>query len=92
MNEYSTLEEVRRKDPTAYRLIGRAGLDTLVIALANEKAALMKRVGELELIAPRKMRWPDGSVRVYRAPEHLLPDPPPFTEWEDLTALNTPRE
>lgn len=78
MTKYITLEDARRNDSTVNQLLGYAGMDTLVVALANEKAALLKRVAEMELLVPRKMRFPDGSVRIYRAPDHLLPDPPPF--------------
>ena len=45
----------------------------IAVELARKVQVLAKRVGDLELIAPRKMRFPDGSIRVYRAPEDLLP-------------------
>ena len=74
--EYTSFEEVKWHDATIYQVLSRGGtIEQCVIALANQKRDLEKRLRDLELIAPRKMRWPDGSVRIYRAPEHLLPDP-----------------
>ena len=46
----------------------------IIAALVREKVDLVKRIMELELIAPKKITMPDGSVVVYRAPAHLLPD------------------
>jgi hypothetical protein len=76
MKLYETLDEVRLNDPTVYQLLGHGGsLEACVVALANQKKQLHQKVCDLELIAPRKMRFPDGSIRIYRAPDHLLPDP-----------------
>ena len=50
--------------------------EEVIVQLAKEKADLFKRIAELELIAPRKIRKPDGTVLVYRAPHHLVPEQP----------------
>lgn len=55
-------------------LCGNACHTEIIAVLAREKADLMKRIVELELIAPKKITMPDGSVMVYRAPAHLLPN------------------
>ena len=65
-------------------LCGNACHTEIIAVLAREKADLIKRIVELELIAPKKITMPDGSVMVYRAPAHLLPNvdvvaPPPQT-------------
>lgn len=46
----------------------------IVCQLADEKADLLKRLCELEMIAPRKIVV-EGKVLIYRAPAHLIPDP-----------------
>lgn len=73
---YESLEHVKFNDPTAYAILVQNGsLETLVVALANEKKLLQKQVCDLSLLVPRKIRMADGSIYIYRAPEHLIPDP-----------------
>ena len=55
-------------------LCGNACYTEIIAVLAWEKADLIKRIVELEMIAPKKITMPDGSVMVYRAPDHLLPN------------------
>jgi hypothetical protein len=77
MISLDTLDAVRMNDATVYQILRNGGtLEQCVVTLANQKCELVKKVCDLELIAPKKIRLSDGSVRIYRAPEHLLPDPP----------------
>lgn len=62
---FMTMAEGKCSIEQAMMLIG--------VLLIEKNHALAERVRDLEIIAPRKMRFPDGSIRVYRAPEHLLP-------------------
>ena len=45
----------------------------LVVALCEQKAQLMKHVIQLEAIAPRRLRAPDGKVYLHQCPAHLVP-------------------
>jgi hypothetical protein len=54
-------------------LAGGGSLESCVIALANEKEALVKRLMELEAIAPKKIKRPDGTVMIWRCPDELVP-------------------
>jgi hypothetical protein len=55
-------------------LCGNACHTEIIAVLAREKADLIKRIVELELIAPRKITLPDGRVMVCHCPDHLLPN------------------
>lgn len=71
----SAFDWARYNDATVNQmLVGGSPLTNIIGVLAHEKAELIKRIAELELIAPKKITMPDGSVMVYRAPAHLLPN------------------
>ena len=67
-------ERVKNTDSTVAHLL-RAGrtLEDIIVALAAEKEAAHKRVMELESIAPRKIKTPDGKVMIWRCPDELVP-------------------
>lgn len=44
-----------------------------VMALVERMEALSTRVVELEGIAPRRIKLPDGRVMVWHCPDHLVP-------------------
>lgn len=48
-------------------------LETCIVSLASEKEFLVKRIMELESIAPRKIVMPDGRAMVWRCPDELVP-------------------
>jgi hypothetical protein len=65
----------RYSDATVNAMLrGNACHTEIIAVLAREKADLIKRIVELELIAPKKITMPDGSVMVYHAPAHLMPN------------------
>ena len=65
-------------DATVNAMLRRNACHTEIIAtLALEKADFIKRIVELEMITPRKIRMPDGSVMIYRVPDNLIPEPNP---------------
>lgn len=71
----SAFDWARYNDATVNQmLVGGSPLTNIIGVLTHEKAELIKRIAELELIAPKKITMPDGSVMVYRAPAHLLPN------------------
>lgn len=68
------LAECRQKDPVVQRLL-RAGapLGDIIAVLSDLRAELMKRVMELESIAPKRIKTPDGSVYMWKCPADLVP-------------------
>ena len=71
-----TFDEVRHLEPIVHRGL-RAGvtLETIIVALYEQKQALSKRCMELESIAPRKIVGSDGKTLIWRCPDHLVPEP-----------------
>ncbi len=71
----SEFNEARRNNPIVAELMDAGGtpLDC-VVALAKGYDRLAARVSELEAIAPRKYRRPDGSCILRRCPEDLVPE------------------
>lgn len=70
----TTYDEARRWDTTVYRndMAAVTNEDTIV-DLVNEKRALTDRIIELEQIAPKAIRGPDGRTYVWHCPDHLVP-------------------
>jgi len=48
-------------------------LENIVGVLAREKEAYVKRIMDLESIAPRKVVMPDGKVMLWQCPAELVP-------------------
>jgi hypothetical protein len=68
------LTAAKHTDATVRRILAAAGTEAdCVVALVNEKEALVKRLMELESIAPRKIKLPNGTVMIWRCPDHLVP-------------------
>ena len=47
-------------------------LQEVVVALVRDKEAFIKRIMELESIAPRTIVLPDGKRMVWRCPDNLV--------------------
>lgn len=70
----SDFDQVRRTDSTVATTLRYGGtVEDCVIQLAREKASLLQKLMELEAIAPRRIKLPDGKTVVYRVPENLIP-------------------
>ena len=75
MKRFSTFEDVRLNDGLVYAICHEAGtLEDCVVALVNQKQALIQRIVELERIAPKKVRLEDGTVMIWRCPDELVPE------------------
>ncbi len=75
--QYKTFEEARKSDATIASAIARgASLETLALVLVNERNSMLEYLLQTELLCPRKIRGPNGEVWIYRAPDHLIPEPP----------------
>lgn len=65
---------VRHRDVTVHWILAREGtLEECVVALFADKERLMERIMELEGIAPKRIRLPDGAIATYHCPDHLIP-------------------
>lgn len=70
----SALRRAKLTDVTVYHLLkSGASLEEVIGALVADKERLVKRIMELESIAPRKVLLPDGRVMVWRCPDELIP-------------------
>lgn len=71
---FSTYEECVRNDAIVANSKS-IGYDdqTIIVSLVNCKDALLRRIEELEAIAPRKMKGPNGKTLIWRCPDHLVP-------------------
>jgi len=74
MKHFESMQDVRVNDATvANGLDGGIGLEKIIVALANDKQHLVKRIMELELIAPRKFKVGNQTL-VWRCPFDLIPE------------------
>jgi hypothetical protein len=75
MNTPSEFERVRLTDATVNKMLQYgATKDDVIVELVAQRNSMVSRAMDLELIAPRKVRAPDGSVWIYRCPDHLIPE------------------
>lgn len=51
-------------------------LSACIAALAERNEALMVEHLKLQSIAPKRLRFEDGSVYTYHTPDHLIPETP----------------
>jgi len=53
----------------------RAGLsvEDIVVQLVNIQETLVENIKELKAIAPQKFRLSDGTVKIWRCPDRLVP-------------------
>ena len=71
----ASFEWARLNDPTVNAMLQRNAHWTDIVAqLSKEKAEAQNRVIELEMIAPRKVALPDGSVAFWHCPNELVPE------------------
>lgn len=72
-----TFEQVVDDDPTVYNMLrdGRT-LEDVIVALVNEKHELAERCLKYALIAPKKLKMPDGNFYIWRCPDELVPEMP----------------
>ena len=65
-----------------------AGPEAIIGQLAADKEQYLKRIMELESIAPRKIVLPDGRVMVWQCPLELVP-PMKLTDAAPKTSEST---
>jgi hypothetical protein len=70
-----TIDELKLSDPIVHQILGNGGnLEGCICALSDQNAQLVRRIIELESIAPKKIKTPDGQVMVWHCPDNLVPE------------------
>ena len=71
----SAFDRLRLEDATVHAML-KAGrtLEETIVSLVCEKRLFIARIMELEMIAPRLIKMPDGRILVWRCPDHLIPE------------------
>lgn len=63
-------EVLQLKNPIVASILRYGGTaEDCAVALAGENARLMARIAELESLAPRRVRLPNGNILLWRAPD-----------------------
>lgn len=71
---YASFAEVYHREPIVQCILRNGGsMEDVVVALAGERNAIIKRLEAAESIAPKKIRLPDGKVMIWRCPDELVP-------------------
>lgn len=87
----STFEHLRRHNWTVNQIMRAGGTaEDCAVALSTIIDAQAKRIVDLEMIAPRKIRLDDGRIMVWRCPTHLVPDLPVMSNTERRGASSRP--
>ena len=74
MNNENSFARAKLTDATVCNMLkSGASLEDVIGELAAQKQRYVARIMELEGIAPRKVRMPDGSFMVWRCPDELIP-------------------
>lgn len=74
MMKFSTLHEVAVNDVTVNRHLELCeSLESIIVALANEKQMLMDQIFNLQNITPKKIRH-GNKVYVWHCPDELIPE------------------
>jgi hypothetical protein len=67
-------KELRLQNGTVSNILASGGtVEDCALALAEINNRLIERILELEGIAPRKIKMPDGSVAVWHCPDEFIP-------------------
>jgi hypothetical protein len=68
------LQDARLTSPVVEHVLRSGGtLEDVVCALVNVHTELANRLVELDGLAPRKIKTPDGRVLIWRCPEDMVP-------------------
>ena len=68
------LEEIALRNATVARMLrGEGSKDECIVALVEHINLLNKKVMELSMLAPRRIKLPDGSEYVWRCPVEMIP-------------------
>lgn len=71
----SRFADLRRVSVDVRKVLEMGGTaETCCLVLYEQLRQAQARVIDLELIAPRKVRLPDGRVLIYRCPDELVPE------------------
>ena len=70
-----TFDEVIRRNSVVYHIMKYGGTaEDCVVALFEHNEMLQEEIIKLQLIAPEKLKFPDGQVMIYRCPDEMVPE------------------
>ena len=70
---YTRLDQASANDVTVHNMLKQgADLETVILQLTRDKIALTGRIMELENIAPRRVRLPDGNSLIWHCPDEMV--------------------
>lgn len=73
-----SFHQVLTTSPLVHRMWHSGALrEDIIVAQENQIQELIQRIMELESIAPKKMRGPNGEIMIYHCPDELIKDPSP---------------
>jgi len=65
-------EILRIRNPIVLSIMRYGTVEDCAVALAGENELLLARIAELESVAPRRVRLPDGNILLWRAPDEAV--------------------
>ena len=70
---YTRLDQASANDVTVHNMLKQgADLEAVILQLTRDKMLLTGRIMELENIAPRRVRLPDGNSLIWRCPDEMV--------------------
>ena len=71
---YRSLEHVANCNARVHAVLAQGGTHAeAIVVLANHNEELVHRIMQLEAIAPKKIKGPNGTCWIYHCPDHLIP-------------------
>ncbi len=71
--EVDEFERVLLADDSVYQMVsGGLSLEQVVVGLVGQKQKLLERITQLEHIAPKRIKGPDGDL-IWRCPDEWIP-------------------
>lgn len=65
-----------QNDPVVNNMwLAQRPLEAIIKALVIQRAAMVNEVIKISSIAPKKIKLPNGEIRIWHCPDHLVPDP-----------------
>lgn len=75
VNDALKMQEASHNDATVHKLLKEnRSLAYIILQLVKDKEAYLQRILDLESIAPRKIKLPDGSFVVWSCPPSFIPE------------------
>lgn len=74
VRQFKTFAEVVDNDVTVRQMTKtNRSLAAIIVCLVNQKEELKRVMLQMDAICPRRIKLPNGTVMIYRCPDHLIP-------------------